>query len=164
MLHLTADQPVWWDEAEYLIKARSLALGTPGTGFTPGRPLGLSIAMAGLYAVGAGEWGLRVFMAGIALAAVWLLYRVGRRLFGTRAGFVAALLFSAFYLPVFYGARFLTEMPQVALCTLAADLVTAGTPVRTLLAAPVLVAAILTRFPAGLMLAMGVLARRTVRV
>jgi hypothetical protein len=103
--------------------------------------------MAGLYAIGVGETGLRIFVAGVALAAVWLLYRVGRRLFGTRAGFVAALLFSVFYVPVFYGARFLTEMPQIALCVLAADLVTAGTPVRTMAAAPVLVAAILPRFP-----------------
>jgi len=48
VLTLTAGQPVWWDEAEYLIEARSLALGTPDTGFYSGRPLGLSVAMAGL--------------------------------------------------------------------------------------------------------------------
>jgi len=151
VLTLTAGQPVWWDEAEYLIEARSLALGTPDTGFYSGRPLGLSVAMAGLYAIGVGETGLRVFVGLVALAAVWLLYRVGRRLVGTHAGFVAALLFSVFYIPVFYGARLLTEMPQVALCLLAADLVTSRSRVRTVVAAPVLVAAILTRFPAGLM-------------
>lgn len=149
---LTVDQPVWWDEAEYLVKARSLALGTPDTGFSRGRPLVLSVAMGSLYALGANETGLRVFVAAIALVAVWLLYRVGRRLFGAHAAFVAALLFSVYYLTLFYGARFLTEMPQVALCVLAADLVTAGTRTRMLLAAPVLVVAILTRYPAGLML------------
>jgi 4-amino-4-deoxy-L-arabinose transferase-like glycosyltransferase len=149
---LTADQPLWWDEAEYVLKARNMALGTPDTGYTPGRPIVLSIAFAGVYAVGLDEPGLHVFVAAVALAAVWLVYRVGRRLFGTHAGFVAALLFSVFYLPLFYGARFLTEMPQVTLCLLAADLVTAGTPARLVLAAPVLAVAVLTRFPAGLML------------
>src|SRR5262249_56679035 len=133
---LTVGQPVWWDEAEYLIEARTLALGTPDTGFTPGRPPGLSVAMAGLYALGVGETGLRVFVAAIALAGVWLLYRVGRRLFGTHAGFAAALLFSVFYVPVFYGARFLTEMPQVALCLLAADLAPPGSPLPTALPPP----------------------------
>jgi hypothetical protein len=71
--------------------------------------------MAGLYAIGVGERGLRVFVGRSRSRRCGFCIRVGRRLFGTRAGFVAALLFSVFYVPVFYGARLLTEMPQVAL-------------------------------------------------
>ncbi len=29
LVAVTADQPIWWDEAEYLVRAKHIALGSP---------------------------------------------------------------------------------------------------------------------------------------
>ncbi len=144
---LTKDQPVWWDEAEYLVKAKSIGLGLPDTGYFTGRPILLSVVMSALYAVGLGETAIRIVLVGASLATVWLTYRIGRRLAGDLAGVVAAFLFSFHYIAIFYTTRIMTEIPQLALCLAAADLLLAGTKVRTALAIPVLVLGTLARFP-----------------
>jgi len=149
---LTRDQPVWWDEAEYLVKARSIALGTPDTGYFIGRPILLSVFMSGLYAIGLGETAIRVAFVAFSLATVWLTYSVGRRLCGELVGLIAALLFSTCYIALFYTTRIMTEIPQLALCLLAVDLLLARRPWRTALAIPVLVLGTLARFPSAILL------------
>jgi hypothetical protein len=104
-LVLARDQPVWWDEAEYLIKARALALGTPDTGFFSGRPLLLSLVMAAIYAVGLGELTIRVGLAMVSTATIYMTYRVSLRIVDQSAAIVTAALFSMFYLQLFYTNR-----------------------------------------------------------
>src|SRR5258706_14860842 len=36
---LTKDQPLWWDEAEYMLKAKALVFGTPATGWRATQPI-----------------------------------------------------------------------------------------------------------------------------
>src|SRR4051812_48400906 len=81
-LALTNNQPVWWDESEYLIKAKAIALGTPDTGWFTGRPLLPSLIMAGAYAVGLGETAIRIALVLLSTATVYLTYRLGARLAG----------------------------------------------------------------------------------
>ena len=151
-LQLTQAQPVWWDEAEYLIKARNIALGTPDTGFFSGRPWFFSVAMAAVYAAGFGELTIRVALVVLSVATVYLTYRVGCRLVGNDAAFVGAWLFGMFYVPLFFGARIMTEIPHLALCLLGLYLFLLKRPLTTILSVPVLVLAVFTRFPAALML------------
>lgn len=150
-LVLTHDQPVWWDEAEYLIKARALALGTFDTGFRPGRPLLLSFVMAGVYAVGLGELTIRVGLAIASTATVYLTYRVGLRIIGRPAAVIAAALFSFYCLPLFYSNRVMTETPSLALSLLGVELFLSRNPRRVVWSVPALVLAALTRYPAALM-------------
>jgi len=151
-LRLTHAQPVWWDEAEYLIKARNIALGAPDTGFSLHRPLFFSVAMAGFYAVGLGELAIRVALLVPAVAAVYLTYRVGERLVGAAAGFVGAWLFGMHYMSLFYSMRILTEVPHVALCLWGTHLFLTQRRATVVLSLPVLVLAVFTRFPAAFML------------
>jgi 4-amino-4-deoxy-L-arabinose transferase-like glycosyltransferase len=151
LLAVTREQPVWWDEAEYLLKARAMALGAPDPGWV-GRPIVLSLALAGFIAVGLGEIAMRVFLLAVSVAAVVLLYRVGRRLGGELVGFAAAVLFAVHGLPLFYSARIMVEVPHVALILLGIDLLQSDRRWRVMLAGPVLVLAALTRFPAALLL------------
>jgi 4-amino-4-deoxy-L-arabinose transferase-like glycosyltransferase len=148
---LTRDQPVWWDEAEYLLAARSVVLDTPTTGFFAGRPMLLSWILSASFAVGAGEVGARVFMVLVSFAGVVLCYRIGKELFGQVSGLVAALLLSTVYVHIFYSNRILTEIPHVTACLLGMDLLLSGRPRRVLLAVPLLVVGALTRFPAALL-------------
>ncbi len=151
-LRLTQAQPVWWDEAEYLIKARNIALGTPETGFSLHRPLFLSVAMSGLYALGLGERAIRVALLVPSVASVYLTYRVGERLVGAAAGFVGAWLFGMYYVSLFYSMRILTEIPHVALCLWGTHLFLSQRRPAVIGSLPVLVLAVFTRFPAALML------------
>jgi 4-amino-4-deoxy-L-arabinose transferase-like glycosyltransferase len=148
---LTRGQPVWWDEAEYLLAARAAVEGTPMTGFFSGRPMLLSWVLSASFAVGAGELGARVFYVAISFAGVVLVYSVGRRLHGALAGLVAALLFSTIYIHVFYTNRVLTEVPHVTACLLGVDLLLSGRPRRVAWSVPLLVIGALTRFPAALL-------------
>src|SRR5262245_5101147 len=54
-LREAAAQPLWWEEAEYLVKAKSLVFGTPETGYNSSRPLGFPLMLAAFYELGLGE-------------------------------------------------------------------------------------------------------------
>ena len=119
--------------------------------------------MAAVYAAGFGELTIRVaLLVVLSVATVYLTYRVGCRLVGNDAAFVGAWLFGMFYVPLFFGARIMTEIPHLALCLLGLYLFLLKRPLTTILSVPVLVLAVFTRFPAALMLV--ALALRTSRV
>ena len=79
---LTAHQPVWWDEAEYLVKAKALALGTPDTGFWAGRPPLMSLLLSGVFAIGLGELTIRVLLLAASQASVYLTTALAMRCSG----------------------------------------------------------------------------------
>lgn len=145
-------QPVWPDEAAYLVKARSLVFGSPSTGFAEDHALGLPLALAALYRLHIGDTGIRVAMACSGVAAAYFLYRIGERFWSEHAGFVAAILFSAYYIPLFYSLRVMTDMPHVALSVAALSLLLSQRPWAIRLVGPMLVAAIYVR-PSALIVA-----------
>jgi 4-amino-4-deoxy-L-arabinose transferase-like glycosyltransferase len=119
---LTKDQPLWWDEAEYMLKAKALAYGTPETGWYTARPVLLPILAAALFKLGAGETVIRLLWLGLSTAALFFVYRIGALLFNKRVGLYAVALGSAFYIDLFYSMRLLVDVPQVFFVTLAAFL------------------------------------------
>src|SRR3989339_561413 len=56
---MTTSQPLWWDEAEYMLKAKNIAFGTPDTGWWYGRPILFPVISALFLKIGLGEIGLR---------------------------------------------------------------------------------------------------------
>ncbi len=150
LLALTWGQPVWWDEAEYLLQARHLALGTPADGFSGQRPMLLSLVLSAFYALGLGEGAIRVALAAVSVGAVFLAVRAGEQLLGPRPALLAAALGSVCYVPVFYTGRVMTELPHLALSLLALWLFLSQAPRAVLASGVVLALATLTRFPAVL--------------
>jgi len=131
-------QPVWWDEAEYLLKAKSLVFGTPDTGFYTARPLGFPLTLAAFYELGLGETSIRVALLIASLVTVYLTYSIGERLLGTLAGYTGAALFAMFYVPNYYTNRVLTEIPRLLLALIAARLYLSDRSLLMLAAIPVL--------------------------
>jgi hypothetical protein len=142
---LTAHQPVWWDEAEYLLEAKHLALGTPETGFADLRPILFPLALSGFYKAGLGVVAIRVALAITSLLSVYVLFLVGEQLYSAVAGAAGAALYALFYMNLFYSARILTEVPHVLLALLGVFLFRSRRPSFILLSAPAFVLAILTR-------------------
>ncbi len=145
-VRLTAHQPVWWDEAEYLLEAKHIALGTPQTGFAiHQRPFLLPLILSGFYAFGLGEISIRILLAAVSLLSVYLLFLIGERLYSTNVGLLAAILYSLVPLNLFYSNRILTEIPHVALVLLGIYLFLTGRQRLVSLAVPVFVLAALVR-------------------
>lgn len=83
-----------------------LDLRLPVTDDNPFKPTGLSAeGYAGAFLVG------RLLVVLQSVLAVWLLFLIGRRLYGTRAGLVAALLMAASYPCVYQAHFFVTDAP-----------------------------------------------------
>src|SRR5258706_5051349 len=116
---LTKDQTLWWHEAEYMLKAKSLALGTPDTGYPNSPPALLSLLAAGLFKLGLGEAVIRFLWVALSTASLFFTYRIGALLFNKRVGFYAAALASVFYIDLFYSMRLLVDVPQVFFVLLA---------------------------------------------
>jgi len=82
---LTKNQAVWWDEAEYLLKAKNIAFSTPETGFWEGRPILFSIILAGLFKIGFSEGSIRLLLLFVSIGTVWLVYLFGKKLYDEKS-------------------------------------------------------------------------------
>jgi len=120
---LTNGQALWWDEAEYLLKAKSIAFGTPETGWAGAiRPILFPAIASVFFKLGLGESFLRFILIFISLAGIFLLFLIGKELFNERVGLFAAFIMSVFYIDLFYTSRLLVDVPQVFFVLLAAFL------------------------------------------
>lgn len=147
-LNLTTGQAVWWDEANYLVKAKSLALGLPDTGYDAGRPIVPSILMAPFFALGLGELGVRIALNICSLCSIYLLYRLGKQLLNPWVGLIAAALFSTHYLNLFYSERIMCEIPYVTSALLALCFFLSNRPALVWLSGPLFALTVLLRYPA----------------
>ncbi|GEM_PF-3419496 len=158
---ITQDQPLWWDEAEYMLKAKALAFGTPETGWYKSRPVLLPILAAGLLKLGVGEVAIRLLWIALSTASLIFLYRLGALLFNKRVGLYAAALASAFYIDLFYSMRLLVDLPQVFFVVLAAYLLVRAVYFNAIYSAwavlPVLFLGTAMRFTVGIFIVVAII-------
>lgn len=129
--YLNFQQPLWWDEAEYLSIAKHWAYGIPFE-VSPIRPYLFPFFAAALYKVGLGaEWLFRIMELILSLCGVLLTYVIGRKLFTPMIGLIASFIMSFFYLKLFYTARILVGMPSMVLWMLTIYLFWKGYVVKT---------------------------------
>lgn len=112
-LSSTVDQPLWWDEAEYMLKAKSIAFGLPDSGWSSERPIIAPLVLAILFKLGFAETGIRFFMVLLSLGALVLVYLIGKELFDKKVAIIGTLIFSGIYLNLFYTARILLNIPEL---------------------------------------------------
>lgn len=98
-------QTEWWDSTEYLLKAKSMAFGTPSTGFAAHREVVPALIWYPFFKLGVGEIGIRVFMALLGLFGVYLAYLTGKEVYNENVGLITSFLMSTFYLYYFYMNR-----------------------------------------------------------
>ncbi len=116
---VTKTQPLWWDEAEYMLKAKNLAFGTPETGWFSGRPILFSLVSALFFKIGLGQAAIRFVLILFSTGGVLLTYLIGKEMFNKKVGLVAAFIMACFYIDLFYTSRLLVDMPQVFFVLLA---------------------------------------------
>jgi 4-amino-4-deoxy-L-arabinose transferase-like glycosyltransferase len=91
-LSLVSFGPLGHDESVYALKARSWSEGTPDTGYRIYRPVGMAVVAWTILQVSDEEAALRLFGVVSAVAAVVLVWRLGRRTFAPATGLLAAAL------------------------------------------------------------------------
>jgi 4-amino-4-deoxy-L-arabinose transferase-like glycosyltransferase len=153
--NLTKGQPLWWDEAEYMLKAKSMVFGTPETGWYRGQPVFLPFLAAVLFKIGLGEVTVRLLWVLLSSASLFLIYRTSATLFNKRVGLYAVALGSVSYLDLFYTSRLLVDMSQVFFVVLSASLFVSyfygrGTRGALWAVLPVLFLGIAMRFTVGI--------------
>src|SRR3989338_9420321 len=107
----TKDQLVWWDEAEYLVKAKSIALGTSDQGWNPLRELFMSFFWAFFYKLGATETIIRISSLIISILSIFLTYLVGKEIFNKYVGLIAAFIMAILNQHIFFSLRMLIDIP-----------------------------------------------------
>ncbi|MBM3233802.1 glycosyltransferase family 39 protein [Candidatus Pacearchaeota archaeon] len=110
---LTINQPLWWDESEYMLKAKNIALGTPDTGWTQLRPFLFPYFSSIFFYFGFGIGFIKFILILLSIANIILVYVVGKNLFSKKAALIATFLFSVFYLDLFWGNRIGTNSPEL---------------------------------------------------
>lgn len=103
------------DESVYALKGLSWLEGTPDTGWSLHRGPVLSAIAYGVFSFGGGEAALRLFglvgLTGLAAGTWWL----GRRMFSSRVGALAAVVVVAGPAILRRATEFLTDIPAAAL-------------------------------------------------
>lgn len=109
-LIVTAGQPLWWDEAEYVLMGKYFATGNLFSGLLASRPLLLPIIIAFFMKVGLGhEIIYRLLEFLISSVALVFIYLTAKELFNKEVGIISTFLLSVFYLHLFYTSRILLD-------------------------------------------------------
>lgn len=109
---LVKNQPVWWDEAEYLNMARSWALGTSYLRYDVVRPILFSLVTALFFKISPTEFLPRFFILVLSVVSVAGVYYLGKELYDKRVGLLSCFFASVFYLNLFFTYRLQVDIPS----------------------------------------------------
>ena len=117
-LDVGLQQAAWWDAADYLSSAKILGgkLATSGGyDWTATRPIFLGLMWGTFFRLGLGEWSLHLFEIFFAVLGTFFVYLLGKEYYNKSVGLIAALIFSVFYLHLFYTIRLMSDVPAIAM-------------------------------------------------
>ena len=110
---LTKNQPVWWDESEYLNMAKSWAFGNEYKYYDPVRPILFSVVSAIFFMISNTEFLPRVFMLILSVFSIWGIYLLAKELYNKKVALISAFFASFFYLNLFFTFRLQVDMPSL---------------------------------------------------
>ncbi len=116
--YINIDQAAWWDAADYLSGAKVIGGRIPvdyNYEFNPRRPFFLPLLWGGLYRLGFDELAINITELLFSIAAILLVYLVGKEMYDKKVGVIAAFGMAVYWEHIFYTPRFMTEVPATAL-------------------------------------------------
>jgi 4-amino-4-deoxy-L-arabinose transferase-like glycosyltransferase len=117
---LVKNQPLWWDEAEYMNMAKHWALGTEYLRFDVVRPVLFSLVNALFFKISPTEFLPRIFMLSLSIASVIIVYYFGKEVYNKKVGLIACFMMSVFYLNLFFSYRLQMDVPSLTFFTFSA--------------------------------------------
>ena len=131
---MTRTQTVWWDEAAYLIKAKSLAFpyylqhipGIVGRAFNPARSPLYSLILAFFYKLGLTETFFRLPSVLLSVGTIFLVFLLGKELFDKKTGLLASIFASVMWVDFYVITRIFPDAMSLFFVTLATYLFVKG--------------------------------------
>ena len=114
---LVKNQPIWWDESEFLNMAKSWASGVEYLRYDSVRPVLFSLIVALFFKISLTEFLPRVFVLVFSVTSVIGAYYLGKELYNEKIGLLSSFFASVFYLNLFFTYRLLMDMPALAFFT-----------------------------------------------
>lgn len=108
------NQPIWWDEAEYLNMAKHWASGVEYLRYDLVRPILFSLVAALFFKISPTEFLPRVFMLVLSISSVIGVYYLGKELYDKKIGLLSSFFASVFYLNLFFTYRLQMDVPSLA--------------------------------------------------
>lgn len=113
-LFVTKNQPLWWDEAEYVSAAKKIAFGIPYD-LNPQRPLLFQMFEAVLLKLGFSELFLKFFLVLLpSVILVFLVYILISKIYNEKIGLVASFLTGINWSLIFWSNRM--QPDYISLC------------------------------------------------
>lgn len=97
----------WWDSAEYGLKAKAIAFGTPTTGWAPERELVAPYIFSIILLLGFGEIGMLVFQLLISIVTILMTYITISMITSKRTALISTFGMAFFWLHIFFTERVL---------------------------------------------------------
>lgn len=107
---LTLNQPLWWDEGEYGLKAKAFAFGTPETGWYGAREVVVPFLFSLIFRIGGNETMFRFVQFLVSIITVILVYFLGKAMFDQKIALIATLIMAANAVHLFFTCRVLTYL------------------------------------------------------
>ena len=107
---ITKTQPLWWDEAEYMLRAKAFVFDTPITGWAIQREIVVPLIWSVIYLITKSEFWIRFLQVIISLSTIFLTYLLGKEMFDKKIGIIAALIMAANGIHLFFTMRLLTYL------------------------------------------------------
>jgi len=109
----TTSQGLWWDEAEYMAKAKYIAYGYDWIDFwNPHKPILLSLIAVPIFLSGIGEIGVRFLILILSIAGVIFMYFAAKEFFNSKKiGLFSAFLMAMYWVHLFFTGRILVGLP-----------------------------------------------------
>jgi len=105
--YLTKNQALWWDEAEYALRAKAFAFGTPLSGWAPEREVIVPFLFSLILAIGGNEIVLRIIQVLVSTGTVAMTYLLISKMSNKNYGLVATFGMAFFWLHIFFTERVL---------------------------------------------------------
>lgn len=103
----TNGQALWWDEAEYGLRAKAFAFGTPLTGWAPERELVVPLLFSFILRLGGTETTLHLVQILVSIATVAISYLLISQVLGKKQALYASFGLAFFWLHIFFTQRIL---------------------------------------------------------
>lgn len=102
---ITLNQPLWWDEAEYLAASKHFAFGIPYV-VNPQRPPFFQMIAGFFLKIGLGEPSIKFFLVLIpSVFLVWAVYLLGKEMYNKKIGLIASFLTALSWTLLFWTSR-----------------------------------------------------------
>ncbi len=108
----TVGQPVWWDEADYLLSAQRLFGLNDFFTLNPRRPFLIPAIWGFMMKIGLSEAWLRITELIVSIFGVVLAYFAGKEMYNKRVGLIAAFGVAVFWQYLFFTGRLLVGLPM----------------------------------------------------